>query len=232
MRAALTVIIPTQNAQDVLPGCLAALMEGLALGLIRDVVISDGGSEDATRRIADDVGAIFITGAPSRGAQLRRGADAAEGEWLLFLHADTVLSPGWSGAVIEHLETRPQQAGYCRLRFDAPGLSSRWVAGWANVRSALFGLPYGDQALLISQALYHQSGGYPDQPLMEDVTLVRRLRGALVALPITARTSAARYVQEGWTRRGGRNLWLLLRYLCGADPHVLAQSYRRLDPKS
>ena len=232
MRAALSVVIPTLNAEKQLPACLSALMEGLEAGLVRELVISDGGSADATLRIADEVGAVVVQGAPSRGGQLRRGALAAQGDWLLFLHADTVLDSGWSDCVQGHIAHNWEKAGYFRLRFDAAGFAPRLVAGWANLRARLFGLPYGDQGLLVPRELYDSVGGFADQPLMEDVAIAWRLRGQLREMSITARTSAARYVQEGWFRRGRRNLWTLLRYLAGADPHDLAQSYRRSDPRS
>ncbi|CUH63744.1 putative glucosyl-3-phosphoglycerate synthase [Thalassovita gelatinovora] len=232
MRAALSVIIPTLNAEQQLPACLSALIEGLEAGLVRELVISDGGSTDATLRIADDAGAVVVNGAPSRGGQLRRGVLASGGDWVLALHADTVLPSGWSDCVQDHINFRIDQAGYFRLGFDRGGFAARFVAGWANFRSRLFGLPYGDQGLLLSRVLYDDIGGFADQPLMEDVAICRLLQGQLREIPLTARTSAAKYVKEGWCRRGARNLWTLLRYLSGADPHDLAQSYRRSDPRS
>lgn len=232
MRAALSVIIPTLNAEKQLPACLMALMEGLEAGLLREVVISDGGSTDATLQIAEEVGAELVTGDASRGGQLRRGGQAAQGDWLLVLHADTVLDPGWSESVLDHIASHPDMAGYFRLRFDAGGIAPRFVAGWANLRARVFGLPYGDQGLLLSRALYDGTGGFADQPLMEDVAMARQLRGRLREIPLSARTSAERYVTEGWFHRGRRNLWTLLRYLSGADPHDLARSYRRSGPRS
>jgi len=224
MRAALSVVIPTLNADAALPACLAALIEGLEAGLIRELVISDGGSGDATLAIADAAGAVIVQGAPSRGGQLRRGAKVAAGEWLLFLHADTVLPAGWSGAVSDHMARGG--AAYFRLGFDAGGGMAWFVAGWANLRSRLFRLPYGDQGLLISCTEYDAVGGYPDIALMEDVAMARALRGRLTALPLRVRTSAARYRRDGWLRRGGRNLILLCRYFLGADPARLAARYR------
>jgi len=103
---------------------------------------------------------------------------------------------------------------------------ARVVAAWANLRSRVFGLPYGDQALLIRRSDYAAAGGYPDQELMEDIAFVRRLNG-LVELPACAHTSAARYQQQGWLRRGGRNLLLQGRYILGADPGDLARSYKK-----
>lgn len=227
MRAEISVIVPTLNAAESLPACLSALMEGVAAGLIRELIVSDGGSEDATLAIAEEAGAVIVTGAPSRGGQLRRGVDLAQGRWLLILHADTELGPGWAGAVSDHLQDKTGASAYFRLAFRARGLMPAWVAGWANLRSALFGLPYGDQGLLVTREAYDLAGGYPDQPLMEDVALVRALRGPLRALPARALTSAARYQKSGWLRRGARNLWTLARYFAGADPRKLAASYRR-----
>lgn len=224
MRAPVSVVIPTLNAAEALPVCLAALVEGLEAGLIRELIVSDGGSEDATRAIAQAWGAEVMSGDASRGGQLRRGCAAAKGDWLLILHADTVLSSGWSDTVRRAL--RGSQARWFRLRFDQGGLRARLVAAWANLRSRM-GLPYGDQGLLIRRAVYEEVGGYDDQPLMEDVALARRLRGRLQGLDAVATTSAAKYIAQGWMRRGARNLWTLARYGLGAEPADLARSYRR-----
>ncbi len=226
LTAHISVLIPTLNAEKTLPISLQALMEGLTAGLIRELIISDGGSTDATCRIADDVGATLVTGPASRGGQLKRGADIAKGRWLLVLHADTELEKGWSREVSDYLEAEDSPA-YFKLAFRARGMMPKWVAGWANLRSALFGLPYGDQGLLISIDEYRRAGGYPDQPLMEDVALVRALNRRPVGLPVLATTAADRYRRNGWMRRGARNIWTLSRYLAGADPEVLAQAYRR-----
>ncbi|WP_113912537.1 TIGR04283 family arsenosugar biosynthesis glycosyltransferase [Roseovarius dicentrarchi] len=223
MRARLSVIVPVLNSASALPELLPGLMAGVEAGLIRELILSDGGSDDATARIADQVGAVWITGTASRGAQLRRGAAAAGGDWLLFLHADTQLPDGWVQAVQAQMDDgRP---GYFRLSFAAQGAAPRIVAGWANLRSRAFSLPYGDQGLLIARLEYDSAGGYPAIPLMEDVALARRLGRRLRMMPVTVRTSAARYQQAGWIARGARNLSLLARYLMGADPEDLRKRY-------
>ena len=106
------------------------------------------------------------------------------------------------------------------------GVKGRLVALWANLRSRL-GLPYGDQGLLISRDLYDIVGGYRDIPLMEDVALVRALKDKLRRIDATATTSAAKYQNQGWLKRGGRNLITLLQYFAGVDPEKLADRYRR-----
>ena len=227
MPAPLSVVIPTLNAAAGLPGAAAALMPGVEAGLIRELVVSDGGSQDATVEIAGALGAVTVAGPPGRGGQLARGVAAARGDWLLLLHADTVLAPGWVAGAEAHIARHPDSAGHFRLAFRAGGLAPRLVAGWANLRSRAFGLPYGDQGLLVSRDLLTGVGGIPDLPLMEDVALARALKGRLRPLAAEARTSAERYERDGWLRRGARNLGTLARYLAGADPALLAERYRR-----
>ncbi|MBY8977569.1 TIGR04283 family arsenosugar biosynthesis glycosyltransferase [Rhodobacteraceae bacterium NNCM2] len=228
MSAPLSVIIPTLNAADRLGPTLGALGSGVIDGLIREVVIVDGGSTDDVADVAEIVGATFLTAAPGRGVQLAKGAEAATGDWLLFLHADTVLGHDWCLAVRRHIEETPDHAGFFGLRFDAPGFMAWMTAGWANLRSHLFALPYGDQGLLVPRVLYAKSGGYPAIPLMEDVALVRRIgRAHLTSLPSTVTTSAERYRREGWLRRGARNLSTLALYNCGVPVERLARRYHK-----
>ncbi|MCG6903459.1 MAG: TIGR04283 family arsenosugar biosynthesis glycosyltransferase [Rhodobacter sp.] len=225
MRAPVSIVIPTLNAGAELPETLASLGEGLQAGLIRELIISDGGSQDETLAVANAAGAEIIEGPAGRGGQLARGVAASAGGWLLVVHADTHLAPGWAEAVLKHLRDGSADAAYFRLAFRSRGIAARLVAHWANLRSRLFGLPYGDQGLLIPRALYDQLGGYPDMPLMEDVAMARALRGRLRPLKATALTSAQRYKTRGWLRRGTRNLITLARYLAGTDPGKLARDY-------
>ena len=105
------------------------------------------------------------------------------------------------------------------------GENDRRTAAWANLRSKLFQLPYGDQGLLLPTALYKSVGGFADIPVMEDVKLVRALRGKLMQLDATATTSAAKYDAEGYLRRGSKNLLTLSKYLVGVPPETLAKRY-------
>lgn len=229
-RAPLSVVVPTLDAAATIGPLLAVLAEGAVAGLVRELVIADGGSGDDIATLAEGVGARFVEAPRGRGHQLAAGCAAAEGAWLLVLHADTRLPPGWQDAVSEHIARWPEAAGHFGLRFDAEGIAPRLVAGWANLRSSLLALPYGDQGLLLPRALYDRAGGYPAVPLMEDVSLVRALRRtagrrALRRLPGAVTTSAERYRRDGWLRRGGRNLMTLLRWQLGADPSTLAARY-------
>ena len=201
-------------------------MPGLEAGLIREVILSDGGSQDATCEIADAAGCAIVTGSAGRAKQLIAGSNAARGDWLIFLHADTALSRDWPERVSAHIDAGTERAAAFTLVFRSDAREAKWLAGRANRRARWFGLPYGDQGLLISRALYDEVGGYPDIPLMEDVALVRAIgRKRLSLLTAEARTSAAKYERDGWRRRAYRNAWLLTRYLLGASPEKLARLY-------
>ena len=227
MSAPVSVIIPTWRAAERIGPCLGALGEALTQSLIREVILVDGGSADDIEGVAEAVGARLLRAEKGRGLQLAAGAAAAKGEWLLFLHADTVLGPGWVEAVQRHVAEHRDRAGWFRLRFDDDGMAAGLVSGWANFRSRAFGLPYGDQGLLVRKGLYDKVGGHPPQPLMEDVALARRLRGRLRGLGAEAMTSAERYRRDGWLRRGWRNLSTLALYGAGASPERLARRYER-----
>lgn len=226
MTAPVSVVVPTLDVADRLGPCLGALGNALFDGVIHEVILADGGSTDAIAEIAEATGAKLISAPRGRGTQLAAGAQAASGTWLLFLHADTVLGPGWGQAALAHIAGRPDRAGWFRLAFDADHRAARLVSGWANWRSRWLGLPYGDQGLLVPRALYIKVGGYPPIPLMEDVAMARRLRGRLCPLGAVAVTSAERYEREGWLRRGARNLGTLVRYFLGVPPDRLAARYR------
>lgn len=224
----ISVIIPTLNAAPVIGRTLVSLSPAILDPILTEVIISDGGSSDDIAEIAEATGATLIEGPASRGRQLAAGAEAARGEWLLFLHADTSLSDDWVEAARRHIASGAGRAGWFSLRFDAAGFAPGFVAGWANVRSRWLALPYGDQGLLIHRGLYRAVGGYSDIPLMEDVALARALgRRRLAELDAVARTGAERYLRGGWLRRGARNLLTLVRYFLGTSPETLAASYRK-----
>ncbi len=225
MVAPLSVVIPTLNAASALPETAEALMPGLTEGLIRELVVSDGGSTDGTLEVAQGLGAIIVQGPAGRGEQIARGVDAACSDWLLILHADTQLGPGWTDAVWRHIESGQDVAGYFRLAFRAEGLAPKLVAAGANFRSRWLGLPYGDQGLLLPRRLLTALGGFPSVPLMEDVILAGRLRRLKRPLNAVARTSAKRYQNDGWSWRVARNLWTLLRFKLGASPERLLRDY-------
>ncbi|MCY3830947.1 MAG: TIGR04283 family arsenosugar biosynthesis glycosyltransferase [Rhodospirillaceae bacterium] len=224
----LSIVIPTLNEAARLSATLAALSTKDGGGEAPDIVVSDGGSQDATAELARGAGARVVTGAPGRGSQLAAGAEAARGNWLLFLHADTRPAAGWRAAAAAFMAdpANRQRAGYGRFRLDDPHPRARRLEKRVAWRCRRFGLPYGDQGLLMGRDFYRALGGYRPIPLFEDVDLVRRIgRNRLVALDIDAVTGADRFLQAGYRRRSARNLALLSLYLMGVPPAWLARLY-------
>jgi rSAM/selenodomain-associated transferase 2 len=227
----ISVVIPTLDAAARLPATLSALVPAVVEGVVREVIVADGGSSDATAEIADLAGATVLRCATGRGIQLMQGARAARADWLLFLHADTVLATDWqreASAFITRMEAgdRPLSAACFRFALDDFGLRPRMLEALVRLRCTALGLPYGDQALLIPRVLYERVGGYRPLPLMEDVDLVRRLgRRRLTVLRSTAVTSAERYKRDGYFRRAARNLICLSLYFLRVPPRMLARLY-------
>lgn len=223
----LSIVIPTLNAASALPGTLAALGAARAAGFPHEIVVSDGGSLDQTIDLARRAEARVVVGASGRGAQLARGAAAAQGDWLLFLHADTKPAPGWLAPVGAFMRSDGSRAAYFRFALDDPHPAARRLEALVRWRCAALALPYGDQALLIARKTYDAVGGFRTLPLMEDVDLVRRIgRRQLVALDHAAVTSAQRYRRDGWWARPVRNLACLSLYFLGVPPRHLLRLYR------
>jgi len=222
----LDIVIPTLNAGRTLGRTLAALPG--PPGIAVSTTVCDGGSADDTVAIARDAGARIVTAPPGRGGQLSVGAAAGDAPWLLFLHADTRLGPAASAIIARFVSSRANddKAGYFRLRFDTAESGARRVERLAAWRCRTFGLPYGDQGLLIARSHYERLGGFRSLPLMEDVDLVRRVgRRNLVALDADALTSPVRYQRDGWLARPLRNLGCLALYFAGVSPNVLRRLY-------
>lgn len=224
----LSVVIPTYNAARHLPAVLDALGRAETDGLIREVIVADGGSADRSVEIARGYGARIVRADRGRGTQLAAGAEAARGEWLFFLHADTIPGHGWVDAFRSFMAdpANRDRAAVLRFALDDPRAPARRLESIVAWRARALGLPYGDQGLLVSAALYRRLGGYRRIPIMEDVAIVRRLgRRRLVFLDTPALTSAERYRGGGWIVRPLRNLSCLGLYFMGLPPRLIARLY-------
>ncbi|MBD8893046.1 glycosyltransferase [Roseibium litorale] len=178
----ITVIIPTLNSEKDLAHTLAALVPAAAEGVVKEVVIVDGGSADHTDQVADAAGCEWLAIPASRGERMTAGVNQSRrGEWLLFLSADSVLESGWhheAQSFIERAErsgSGDRSAAAFMLRYDAFGLGPRVSEAFAMIRSRLLGMPYGNQGLLISRRFYSRIGGHRPLPEMEDLDLVKRI---------------------------------------------------------
>jgi len=224
----LAVIVPVLNEADGIGRMLAALQTMRARGV--RLVVVDGGSTDDTADQARPFADELVFAERGRARQLNAGAQhvAAAADVLLFLHADTRL-PADADRLIGETIARGARWGRFDVRIDGSAALLRIVSALMNWRSRLTGICTGDQAIFVERALFETLGGFPDQPLMEDIEFSRRARH--IAWP--AALSGAITSGRRWERRGVwptiRQMWSLRwRYWRGADPATLAREYQEV----
>ena len=226
----LSVVIPTRNDERRLVPTLAALVPGAADGLVRDVIIADGGSGDATVEVADIAGCDVLHGGADRGARLDAAARAAKGPWLLFLEPGVVLEDSWRHdvrAFVDALE-RAGETGRRGATFsfgrDGFGSRARLAEIGAALSRLLTGLPRPEQGLIIHKSFYEAAGGFRPLSAMAEADLVRRIgAGRLVRLRARALSPADPKPQE---RAGGLKAALCAGLLMlRVPPSLLARLY-------
>jgi rSAM/selenodomain-associated transferase 2 len=222
----LSVVVPVLDEARRIGEHLAALREVRG---VDEIVVVDGGSCDGTLEIAAGVpGVRVLTSSRGRGVQLNMGARAARGDVLLFLHADAALPTDAATWVARALADPGVVAGAFRLHTLAD-TGPRWLAPLlrlADLRARVTRLPYGDQALFVRRGAFERVGGFPDQPLMEDVELARRLwrLGRIRIVPGVVRVSGRRFVANPVRAVLAMRLFPLL-YRLGVSPARLARLY-------
>lgn len=222
-----SVVIPALNEERCIGTCIQSAS---TTACDTEVIVADGGSTDATARIARDAGARVVSSFRGRGRQCNTGAAAATGEVLLFLHADTQLPPDWQ-AVLDRAFARPQVCiGTFRLHFEPATPLLNFYSTFTRFDS-LF-TRFGDQCIVVRRSLFEALGRFPEWPLFEDVHFLRlaRRRTRIYSFPAAVTTSARRFLRHGPVRQQFHNTLLILRYLCGTPAHVLAHSYDRQTP--
>lgn len=221
----ISVVIPTLNEADHIEKTLAAAQNHAPA----EIIVIDGGSTDGTDQIALTRNAIVYQTPPGKAAQMNAGAALARNGILLFLHADTCLPSGYTDLIKEVVNQPGVAAGSFRLGIDAPGSKLRFIEMVANLRSRFLQLPYGDQALFITAETFGAVGGFPDQPIMEDFELIRRLRrrGKIALVPVMVCTSPRRWLNMGVLRTWLINQRIVSAYLAGVSPQRLAAWYGR-----
>lgn len=232
----ISVIIPALNAERHLPATLTVLVPPAVTGIVREVIVVDGGSNDRTRQIAEFSGADIIRSEPSRGSQLAQGAARARFPWLLFLHADAVLEDGWEREAVDFIHRvdvgdHPRAAAAFRFKIDDKGLAPRVLEGIVRARCSLLKVPDGDQGLLVSRRLFDEVGGYKALPVMEDVDIVRRLgRKRIAILRADATISAERYRRDGYLARILRNQTCRALFHAGLPITTISRLYGNANP--
>ena len=223
---AVSIVIPVRNDGAALGRLLAQLAE---LGAGGDVVVVDGGSADDSMDVARRHGVAVIEARGGRGGQLAAGCRHAPGRWLWLLHADT----SDPAAALTWLRRRAAEGPDGWGRFDVaftPASRAMALVAWSmNRRSRLTGICTGDQGMFVARPLLDAVGGVPDQPLMEDIELSRRLKRVArpICRPERIVTSPRRWLAHGVSRTILRMWWYRLRYWAGASPEALARAYYR-----
>lgn len=221
---AVSVIVPVRNEASRLATSLAGIRR--ALRDTDELIVVDGGSDDGSVDIATRMADRVLVSMPGRARQMNMGAQAAQGQWLWFLHADTELLPAHRDA----LQRLPDSVRWGRfdVRLSGTRVMFKIIAGLMNLRSRLSGIATGDQGIFVRRSFFFECGGYVDQPLMEDIALCATLRQhsrpRCLARPRLV-TSSRRWETHGvW-----KTIWLMWmlrwRYWRGADPALLHQDY-------
>jgi rSAM/selenodomain-associated transferase 2 len=218
------VVIPTLNEAATIVETLRRLagQEG------DEVIVADASSPDGTADLARHEGARVIDSPRGRGVQQNRGAAAASGHALVFLHADCRLEEGAIAVLRRFLAGHPRVAAGCfRMRVAAEHPLYRGIELAAHLRAGLLGLPYGDQGLFVTRRAFEQVGGFPEVPLMEDLGLAMRLRrlGRVAVLSPRIFVSPRRWAEHGIIGQTLRNWALTAAAAVGVPVSTLARFY-------
>jgi rSAM/selenodomain-associated transferase 2 len=227
-----SIVVPTLNE--------AANVQRVSTSLIglqnAELIFADGGSTDGTTERIEELrlhhaNVRLVRSAKSRSKQMNAGAAEAKGEWLIFLHADTILPEQSLQQFVRLVRADPSlQSGAFEFRVDHRRLVYRYLECYVRLRAKYGKLPFGDQAIFLKRNLFERLGGYRDDyPLMEDMELVQRLNklDGFEVLDIPVFTSARRFEADGYLKRTCGNLYLQLKYKMGAHPKELARLYYR-----
>lgn len=192
----------------------------------------DGGSRDDTIKVAQSFAVKVIQSSSGRACQLNIGASSATGNTLLFLHADTRLPANFDAMICQALNPASGKlpiAGAFAIKIDAPLPSLRLIEQGVNWRSQWLKMPYGDQAMFLRSSVFHQLGGFPNLPIMEDFELIWRLRrqGQVVIIPTPVLTSARRWLRLGVWQTTIINQLAILAYFLRVPPQQIARWYHR-----
>jgi rSAM/selenodomain-associated transferase 2 len=221
----ISVIIPIINEAEILESFLRKLLNQPGDW---EIFVADGGSTDGTREVLDRFPGIkHVRSGGGRGKQMNDGARQAQGEFLLFLHADTTLPANALPKIEEALADSSVAAGCFSLEFDHPGRFFRILSIFGRINHPFF--TYGDQGLFLRASTFRKIGGFKEIPVMEDVEIQERLRkiGTFIKLKEPVFTSARRYLRNGPLRQHLITTGVVLLYHLGVSPHFLWRRYYR-----
>lgn len=229
----ISIIIPVLNEAATIEETLTRLQSASDV----EVIVVDGGSRDETvpvanhlsKTLASSLTIAVISAAAGRANQMNAGAAVARGDILLFLHADTHLPTGFETLVRQALQIPGTVAGAFELQIDGQLRGLRLVEKMVNVRSRFFSMPYGDQAIFLKATVFHELGGFPNLPIMEDFELMRRLKrqGRIEIVLASVMTSGRRWQKFGVIKTTIINQLIITGYFLGISPSKLVLWYRQ-----
>jgi rSAM/selenodomain-associated transferase 2 len=226
-RPGISVIIPVYQEEEAINQTIRYL-RSVSGGARYEIIVVDGHPEGCTLSAIDDATVIRVRSGKGRGCQMNVGAQAASGEILLFLHADTFLPPGAMSRIMSVLDESVLVGGAFSLRIGSERFFFRIIEKLTNLRARLTRVPYGDQAIFILRDYFREIGGYREIPLLEDVDLMRRIRkrgGRIVLFPEAVVTSSRQWDKEGLLYGTLRNRVIMMLYNLGVKPERLARYY-------
>ena len=222
--SSISIIVPTHNEAE----NIGKLLPELSAIPDVELLVVDGGSTDNTVAVAQSLGVRVLSSSPGKAIQMNTGAEAAQGDILLFLHCDTILPAGFVEPVRNALKQSGVSAGAFQLSINGRGAGLRVIEWLVNFRSRFLQMPYGDQGIFVTREMFFSVGPFPQQPIMEDFELMRRLKkkGRVTILPLRATTSARRWQRLGVLKTTLINQLIIIKYLWGVSPEKLADLYR------
>jgi len=219
-----SIIIPTLNEQEFLPLVLDSINE---FDEDFEVIVTDGGSEDETIRIAKKYGVLLCSSKKGKGFQLIKGVESSSGDIYIFIHADTFLPKNAFNLINEYFIDRACKIATFRMKFDSDSLLFK-IYSWFTIFDTVFST-FGDQGIVITKKFYEDIGGFPELPIFEDVELLRKARKKtrIVKFPDYVTTSARRLKENGVVLTQLLNALYLLRYFMGTEPGRMYNKYFR-----
>lgn len=222
----ISIVIPTYNESAIIEGTLNSLIQSISSE--DEVIVVDGMSEDNTKELVGKfTRVILITSRRGRAPQMNTGAMIAKGEYILFLHADVLINESCISMLKNQIIENGIQWGWFSIKLDSPRFIYRVLETGANLRNRLTGVPLGDHGIFVKRDVFHDIGGFPEIPIMEDLEFVRKIRiiskGVEVKSPI--KTSVRRFENSGIKRTFFR-MWILrILYYLGMPPERLVKYY-------
>ncbi|MDT8445416.1 MAG: TIGR04283 family arsenosugar biosynthesis glycosyltransferase [bacterium] len=226
----ISLIIACYNEAQALPLLLQEVQKEPPF----EVLVADGGSEDGSQSLVEGYPDVQLVTCPKgRARQFNEAAQRARGDLLVFLHADSRLSPGWAAEARRLMGNPKNQLGAYRFKTDQQGLGMSLLAWGVRLRCWLFHLPYGDQGLILRRTDFNALGGFGDMPLLDDLDLVQRAkqRGRVVLSALPLITSARRWRKGGLWQVTWINQKVLWLYWLGKDPKELKELYQSMADK-